>query len=382
MNILIAPDKFKGTLESREVASAIAKGIKKKMPGSRIMIFPMADGGEGTVDALVRATRGRIIEHEVTGPLGEKTAAFFGLISPSPLQGFSTAVIEMSAASGLHLVPPKARNPLHTTTYGTGELIKAVLDYDPGRIIVGIGGSATVDGGMGAAQALGVRFYADNDTELGRGGQELERINRIDTSCLDPRVKRTKILVASDVSNPLYGPSGAAYVYGPQKGATPDMVKRLDKGLRNYAHVIKRDLKKDISKVAGAGAAGGLGAGLIAFFGAKLEAGVGLVIKATNIADKIREADLVITGEGRIDAQTAFGKVPVGVAGIAKQEGIPVYAVCGQKSNGAVTVYKLGIDRIFVLSDIAGSIKAACEKPAAYLEEAGEIIASQLNLTR
>lgn len=382
MNILIAPDKFKGTLESHEVASAIARGIKKNMPDARIIVFPMADGGEGTVDALVRATGGRIIKHEVTGPLGEKIVAFFGLLPPPSARNSSVAVIEMSAASGLHLISPKERNPLLATTYGTGQLIKVSLDYNPGQIIVGIGGSATVDGGIGAAQALGIKFYDDKGVELGWGGQELERIDKIDPSGLDPRVKKTEILVASDVSNPLYGPSGAAYVYGPQKGATLEMVKRLDKGLRNYAQAIKKDLGKDISEVAGAGAAGGLGAGLSAFLGARLEPGVDLVIKVTGLTDKIREADLVITGEGRIDAQTAFGKVPVGVARIAKQEDIPVYAVCGQKGDGAETVYNLGIDRIFVLSDIAGSIKAACAQPADYLEKTGEIITSQLNLTR
>jgi len=382
MNILIAPDKFKGTLNSYEVASAIARGIKKNMPGSKTVIFPMADGGEGTVDALTRATNGRIIKQEVTGPLAEKTEAFFGLLPLSSARNFSVAVIEMSAASGLHLVSPKKYNPLLTTTYGTGQLIKAALDYNPGQIIVGIGGSATVDGGMGTAQALGINFYDYNGSELGWGGQELERIDKIDLSGLDPRVKKTNILVASDVSNPLHGPSGAAYVYGPQKGATPKMVKRLDKGLRNYAQAIKKNLGKDISEVAGAGAAGGLGAGLIAFLGARIEAGVDLIIKATGLAEKIREADLVITGEGRIDAQTAFGKVPVGVARIAKQEDVPVYAVCGQKGDGVGSVYNLGIDRIFALADIAGSVKAACAQPADYLEKAGEIITSQLNLAR
>lgn len=378
MRIVIAPDKFKSTLSSIEVAKAIERGIKRVLPSAETAIFPMADGGEGTVDALVSATGGRVIYHKVTGPLGEPVKAYFGLLPSSKTPSRVQAVIEMCAASGLDLIPAKRRNPLHTTTYGVGELIKAVLDYDPTEIIVGIGGSGTVDGGMGMAQALGVKFYDDKCNELGLGGQELEKTSSIDVSDLDSRLKRSSVRIASDVKNPLYGPSGAAYVYGPQKGATPEMVRKLDNGLRNFARVIKDQLGIDVSDIPGAGAAGGLGAGLIAFLSSKLESGIELVIGAADFRKKLSRADLVITGEGRIDAQTAFGKVPVGVAELAKEKNIPVYAICGEKAQGADAVYSHGIEKILALSDIAKSLSDARENAAFYVERAAEKIAKEL----
>jgi glycerate kinase len=411
MRILIASDKFKGTLKFIEVAKAIDRGIKRVLPGAQTCLFPMADGGEGTVDALVSAMGDQVLYCEVTGPLGKTVKAYFGLLpfsslaypvcpecsrekcsrrrvllAPSKLEGGavegihrpSKIVIEMSAASGLHLIPPEKLNPLLTTTYGTGELIKATLDYDPVEIIIGIGGSGTVDGGMGMAQALGVKFFDEKRYELGFGGRELEKISHIDISGLDGRIGKTSVLVASDVKNPLFGPSGAAYVYGPQKGATPEMVKRLDSGLRNYAKVINDEFGKDVRNVSGAGAAGGLGAGLIAFLNARLEPGIELVIRATDLKNRLKEADLVITGEGKIDAQTAFGKVPVGVAELAKEKNIPVYAICGQKGEGADDVYKHGIGKIFSILDIAKSLEDACKNTAYYVELISEKLAKEL----
>ncbi len=378
MRILIAPDKFKGTLRSIEVAEAVERGIKKVLPDAQTVVLPLADGGEGTVDALVRAMDGSIIYCQVAGPLNEPVKAYFGLL-PSPLAPKRiNAVIEMSAASGLHLIPPEKRNPLIATTYGTGELIMLALKYDVAEIIIGIGGSGTVDGGMGMAQALGVKFFDEKGCELGLGGKELKKICRIDVSGLDGRLKKANVLVASDVKNPLHGPSGAAYFYGPQKGATPEMVKELDRGLINYATIIKHELGKDVNNIAGAGAAGGLGAGLIAFLDAQLESGIELVMKVTGFRNKLNGADLVITGEGKIDAQTVFGKVPVGVAEVAKEEKVPVYAICGQRGEGAADVYDHGIKKIFAISDIAKSLADACNNATLYVEMISEKLAKEI----
>ncbi len=303
----------------------------------------MADGGEGTVQSLVDATGGKIINTKVTGPLGgEKVNSEFGLLGKGNI-----AVIEMAKASGLTLISEDKLNPCKTTTYGTGELIKAALDKDVEEIVIGIGGSATNDAGVGMAQALGVKFKDINGKEIGLGGENLVNIHSIDVSDLDPRVKDIKIEVACDVSNPLYGPEGAAYIYGPQKGADKEMVEFLDVCLRHYAGVIKKELARDIQTIIGAGAAGGLGAGLVTFLDAELMSGIGIVLEVNRINDKLKDVNLVITGEGRIDGQTINGKTAIGVAKKAKEFGIPVIAIGAILGNGVEKVLTEGVDGVF-----------------------------------
>jgi len=342
MRFVIAPDSFKGSASAKDVAQAIAEGLKVSLPDAEFDLVPMADGGEGTVEALVAATGGEIVRERVTGPLGEPVDAFFGILGDG-----ETAVIEMAAAAGLHLVPPERRNPLVTTTYGVGELIKAALDRGCRRIIVGIGGSATNDGGAGMAQALGAKLLDERGNEIGFGGGELGKLAKVDISGLDSRLREAEILVACDVTNPLTGPNGASAVYGPQKGATPEMVKLLDENLRRYAEIVRRDLDVDVEHVPGAGAAGGLGAGLMAFCQAKLMKGVELVIRAVRLDERVQKADLVVTGEGKLDFQTGFGKVPFGVAQVAKRHGKPVIAIAGQLGEGSENCRNWGIDACF-----------------------------------
>jgi glycerate kinase len=335
MKIVIAPDSFKGNLDAAQVADAIAAGIREVLPEAEIIKVPMADGGEGTVRALVAATGGRLLQQEVTEPLGGKVKAEFGIIES---EGRLTAVIEMAAASGLPLVPPAKRNPLLTTTYGTGELIRAGLDQGCREFIIGIGGSATVDGGAGMAQALGVELLDERGNQIGLGGGALKQLRRISLERIDPRVKAAKFIVACDVKSPLLGPTGAAYCYGPQKGATPQMVRILEEALAYYAGVIVREIGKDLKDLPGTGAAGGLGVSLLAFFDAVLKPGIEIVIEATHLEEKLRGANLVITGEGRIDSQTAQGKTPVGVAQLAKKYRIPVIALAGEIAPDAEIV--------------------------------------------
>lgn len=373
MKIVVAPDKFKGSLSSLEVAKAIERGIKRAVPEAEVVLCPLADGGEGTVEALVTASAGRIVKKRVTGPLGEPVEAFFGLLRTSlhPISDIRhlTAVVEMAAASGLHLVPPERQNPLVTTTYGTGELINAALDEGCRKIIVGIGGSATTDGGMGMAQALGVKFLDQQGKVLGLGrGQLLQEIARIDVENLDKRIDKTEFLVASDVQNPLTGPQGATQVYSPQKGATPEMMRELDEGLSHYTDIIKRDLGIDIKDVPGAGAAGGLGAGLMVFLKAKLRSGVDLVMEAVSLEKKLQGVDLVITGEGKIDRQTAYGKVPVGVAGLARKHNVPVIAVVGQIGEGAEILRDYGIHKIYPLVKSGITVEEAIKNAKVLLE--------------
>lgn len=341
MKIVIAPDSFKENLTSLEVATALEKGIKRVLPRAKCIKMPMADGGEGTVQSLVDATGGKIIKKEVVGPLGEPVTARYGILGDG-----QTAAIEMAEASGLPLVPKERRDPLKTTTYGTGELILDALDKGAKAIILGLGGSATVDGGAGMAQALGVRLLRKDKKPLEgyASGGLLDTIAHIDMSGIDPRIKGTRITLASDVENPLTGRKGAAYVFGPQKGATPKMVEVLDRNLKSLARVIKKELGIDVAALPGAGAAGGLGAGLVAFTGAKLRSGIELVVEATRLKDYLKGADLVITGEGRVDFQTAFGKTPAGVAKAAKRFRIPVIAIGGSLSDDAHGVFEHGID--------------------------------------
>lgn len=342
MNILAAPDSFKGSLTALEVAENIQKGIRNFDERINVELLPMADGGEGTVQSLVDATNGEIIKKEVTGPLGKKVEAFYGILGDQ-----KTAVIEMAAASGLPLVPKAKRNPLKTTTYGTGELILSALEHGVEQIIVGIGGSATNDAGVGMAQALGAEILDKNGKEVAFGGEHLDEIKEINLENLDPRIKNTEILVACDVDNPLFGRNGAAYVYAPQKGADPYMVEQLDNNLRKFNEIVKEELNKNINEIPGAGAAGGLGAGLVAFLDAELKAGIDIILELMNFEKKLENVDLVITGEGMLDGQSINGKTPIGVARKAKEKGIAVIAIAGTLGIGVEKVLDYGIDAYY-----------------------------------
>ena len=346
MKIVIAPDSFKGSLTAVEVSDAIEQGIREIFPESEIVKIPMADGGDGTAHCLVNATGGKILIEKVTGPLGDEVLASYGILGDK-----KTAVIEMAEASGLTLVPENRRNPLVTTTYGTGQLIKFALDQGCRKMIIGIGGSATNDGGAGMVQALGAKLLDKDGEEIGFGGGELKKVFRIDTKYLDNRLSETKVLVASDVSNPLCGPQGASRIYGPQKGATPEVIEELDESLAYFAGIIKRDLNKDVKDIPGAGAAGGLGASLMAFLNAELRPGIEIIIEIVKLEQAIKGADLVITGEGKIDSQTIYGKAPIGVAKIAKKYHIPVIAVAAIIGNDADIVYQYGINTLLKISE-------------------------------
>ncbi len=341
MRVIVAPDSFKGSVSAPGVAAAMARGVKAVFPAAEVRQVPIADGGEGTVEALVAATGGRLEHAVVTGPLGAPVRAGWGVLGDG-----ETAVIEMAAASGLPLVPTDRRDPRVATTFGTGELVRAALDAGLSKIILGLGGSATSDGGAGLARALGARFLDAAGVELPEGGAALSRLSRIDLSGLDPRLAAADLLVACDVDNPLTGPRGAAAVYGPQKGATPALVRELDLALGRFAEVAKAATGRDVAGAAGAGAAGGLGAGLLFFSPARLRPGVALVLEAVGFAALVEGADLVITGEGRTDAQTAMGKAPVGVAAVARRFGVPVICLAGGLGQGADDVLRAGVDAL------------------------------------
>ena len=342
IRIGVAPDSFKGSLTALEAAECIDRGLKNVLANVSVRKIPMADGGEGTVQAIVESTGGRFVKRTVRNPRNEKIKSSFGFTGDG-----RTAVLEMAAASGLALLKARERNPMLTSTYGTGELIRHALNLGARKILVGIGGSATNDGGTGMARALGVRFLDSKGNELVRGGGALKRLARIDMTGLDRRLKGVSVEVACDVDNPLVGPRGASRIYGPQKGATPAMVKQLDSNLRLLAKVIKNDIGADILKVPGSGAAGGLGGGLMAFLGGVLRPGVDIVIDSVKLARRLKGCDLVITGEGRMDGQTVFGKTPAGVAGVAAKLGIPVIAICGSLGNDVAAVKAIGIEAYF-----------------------------------
>lgn len=375
MKIVVAPDSYKGSLTAKEVAIAIEHGFLAVFPECEVVKVPMADGGEGTVQSLVDATAGEVVEVEVTGPLGTPVKAFFGLLGEG-----RTAVIEMASASGLPLVPSDRRNPLVTTTVGTGELIKAALDRGVTELVIGIGGSATNDGGAGMAMALGARLLDNQDRNLGFGGGELGRLSRIDASGLDPRLSRVTLTVACDVDNPLCGPKGASAVFGPQKGATPEMVEVLDRNLGHYAQTIERDLGRQVADVPGAGAAGGLGAGLLAFTNAILRRGVDIVLELTGLDRHLAGASLVVTGEGQIDGQTVRGKTPYGVAQAAKRHGLPVIAIVGGMAPGSEEVYGLGIDAVVPVTPRPMSIEEAMVQSFDLVASAAERMARLLKL--
>lgn len=359
MKIVIAPDSFKESLTAPEVAAAIEAGFRVIFPDAAYVTLPMADGGEGTVAALIAATGGRQCEASVTGPLGRRITARYGLSGDG-----TTAIIEMAAASGLALVPPARRNPLVTTSYGSGDLIKAALDSGARHLVIGIGGSATNDGGAGMLQALGVQLLDGNGREIGPGGGSLAELVRIDAAGLDPRLVECRIEVACDVTNPLTGPNGASTVYGPQKGATPEMVATLDNNLRRFAACIRAELGIEVETVPGAGAAGGMGAALLAFLGAQLRPGIDIVMEAAGLDAAVRDADLVITGEGRIDSQTVQGKAPIGVARVAKRYGRPVIAIAGSVAVDAGVVHEHGIDAVFSVLCRVGTLEEAMAQAA------------------
>ncbi|WP_324683080.1 glycerate kinase [Bibersteinia trehalosi] len=375
MKIIIAPDSFKESLTALEVANAIEQGFKHVFPYAEFCKVPMADGGEGSVQSLVDATNGSLVEVEVTAPLGNKTTAFFGLSGDK-----QTAFIEMAAASGLHLVPFEQRNPLITTTFGTGELIKAALDCGVKKIILGIGGSATNDGGVGMLQAVGFSFKNAKGEEIGFGGGTLNQIDTISLEKRDPRLTQVEFEVACDVDNPLCGERGAAAVFAPQKGATASMVTLLDNALAHFANIVHQKLDIEIADKAGAGAAGGMGAGLLLLPKVQLKAGVQIIIEATNLAEKIQNADLVITGEGRMDAQSIAGKTPIGVAKLAKQFGKPVIAIVGCLRDDYPVVYQHGIDAVFPIIKQLGSLEETLQNGKENLCSCAENVARLLAL--
>jgi glycerate kinase len=349
MKIVIAPDSYKESLTAMAVANAIEAGFREIFPDADYVKLPVADGGEGTVQAMIDASGGRLVTLQVSGPLGEPVSAFYGLMGDG-----ETAVIEMAAASGLELVPPALRDPLRTSSYGTGELIRDALQAGARRFVLGIGGSATNDGGAGMLQALGGRLLNAAGQDLRPGGGALAMLAKIDLSGLDPRVKDCVFDVACDVSNPLVGPQGASHIFGPQKGATPAVVEQLDANLRLYADVIARDLGEHVADVPGAGAGGGIGAGMMVFLGGRLRPGSEIVTAAVGLDAALADADLVVTGEGRIDSQTIHGKTPIGVARVALRHGVPVVAIAGSLAPGAAVVHEHGIDAVF------GSVSRPC----------------------
>jgi len=379
MKIILAPDSFKESLSAADVAHAMGRGAAQACADAgrtapALVHLPIADGGEGTVECLVAATGGRLMTATVTGPLGERVAAAWGMLGDG-----RTAVIEMAAASGLPLVPPERRNPMLTTPFGTGELIRAALNAGARQILIGIGGSATVDGGVGMAQALGASFRDANGREVLRGGRALSQIAAIRTDTLDPRLAQSKILVACDVRNPLTGPEGAAAVFGPQKGATPDQVAALDAGLRNLAHRFRDDLGRDVESVPGAGAAGGLGAALMALLAAELRPGIDLVLDATRFNDHLVGADLVLTGEGRLDAQSLQGKAAVGVARRSRDAGVPCIVIAGSLAGDLAAFRREGIvdARSLVAADV--TVAQAMRHAAALVQRrAAEAVADFL----
>lgn len=366
MNILILPDSFKNCLSSVEVGSALSEGIWRVFPEAKISSYPVADGGEGTVEAFVAAMQGKIITCPAHDALGREIEAFYGLLPDG------TAVIEVAAASGIERLSSEEKNPLIASSYGTGEIIKEVLQQGIRKVILGLGGSVTNDGGMGMASALGFRFLNSNGEEIAEGGGALNQLDNIDTSEVLPELKDCEFQIACDVQSPLCGPEGASAVFGPQKGATPLMVKLLDANLSHFAQVIKKDLDKDIASLPGAGAAGGLGAGAVAFLNGQLIPGFDIVTAVLGLKDKVKQADIVITGEGKIDAQTLQGKTPFAVAQLAKAEGKKVLAFAGYLGSDHRILYQHGIDAIFPIADRPMSLDESLSNAAYLLSNASE----------
>ncbi|HBE9436687.1 glycerate kinase [Clostridioides difficile] len=360
MKILISIDSLKGSLSSIEAGNAIKKGILKVKEDAQVKILPLADGGEGTVDALVQGMNGKKETIEVTGPIAKKVDATYGLLKDT-----STAIIEIAQASGLTLVPTELRNPLYTTTYGVGEIIKEAINKGYRNFIVGIGGSATNDAGIGMLQALGFEFYDENNNLVGLGGKVLNEIRHIKIENRLKELDECKFKIACDVNNPLFGKNGAAYIYGAQKGATLKIIEELDNGLRNFSKVVKNYLSKDVANIEGAGAAGGLGFAFLAFLNSKLESGIKIILEEIKLEEELKSADFVITGEGRLDNQTAMGKAPIGVAKLAKKYGVKVIGLAGATTEDAVKCNEEGIDAYFSIVNRAMTIEEAMDKATA-----------------
>lgn len=376
MKFVLAPDSFKECMTAIEAAHAMKRGIKKVFPHADCVMIPMADGGEGLVEAILSVKKGKIMKTNVLGPLGNPIIAKYGIVDEG-----KTAIIEMASASGLEIIRPEVRNPLVTTTYGTGELIKEALDLGVTKILLGIGGSATNDGGVGMLQALGASFQDENGQELPFGGGALQYLHSIDVSSLDRRLQTVKLDVACDVTNPLIGKNGASAIFGPQKGATPEMVEQLDRNLSHFAKIIREINGKEVAFVPGAGAAGGLGAGLMAFLNVKLCKGIELVIEYTGLREHLKHADYVFTGEGSIDEQTLFGKVLFGVSSVAKEHSIPVIAFAGKIGPGVDVLYKQGFSAIISILTGISSLEEALRLGKSNLEFAVENICKVLNLS-
>ncbi len=372
MKIVIAPDSFKGSLTSQEAADTISQSFLKIFPQAEIEKIPLADGGEGTTQILINATNGKIYSEFVTSPIGERIKANYGILGDG-----KTAVIEMAAASGLSLVPVKKRNPLFTTTFGTGELIKAALNQGCSKFIIGLGDSATTDAGAGLAQALGLKLLTAENKEIPFGGIGLKDLQRIDISNIDRRILESEITLACDVKNPLTGLSGTASVYSAQKGASQQDIQKLELYLMNFVNVVKRDLGKEIQAVPFLGAAGGLAASLFTFFNARLKSGFEVISDILNFPESIKDADLVITGEGKIDAQTLKGKTPIGVAKIAKKNNIPLIAIAGIIGEGADKCREAGIGAIFSLTSEKTRTEKSLKNAKLLLAEVSEKIAKK-----
>ncbi|TWT27235.1 glycerate kinase [Planomicrobium sp. CPCC 101110] len=361
MKVLVAIDSFKGSISSIEASRAISEGIQESYPDAEIIALPLADGGEGTVEALLQATGGTKIERKVKGPLAAEKTAVYGI-----LDGGKTAVIEVAEACGLAFVSPEQRNPLLATTYGVGELIADAIGKGCRDFVIGLGGSATNDGGTGMLQALGFRFLDGSGNETGLGGQALKKIAGIDGSGAMPELMECNFRIACDVNNVLYGPTGAAHIFGPQKGATPEMVEELDEGLRHFAQIVLDQLGMDLQSIAGAGAAGGLGAAFSGFLRSEMESGIDLIMDITDMEKKMQGADIVITGEGRLDDQTAMGKAPLGVARLAALHGIPAVALAGAVSKDVGGLNRLGLTSCFSIINSPMALDEAMNPEVAY----------------
>ena len=375
MKIVIAPDSFKDSLSAEKVADAIAAGLAEVLPHAHLVKCPMADGGEGTVEAIVTAGNGQLRRNQVQGPLGEPVEAHWGWLPDS-----HTAIIEMAEASGLQLVAPAQRDACISSTYGTGELIRAALDAGARRVILAIGGSATNDAGAGALQALGLGLFDDQGNSLARGGLALAGVVRIDLTGLDPRLTEVRFEIAADVNNPLCGEHGASAIFGPQKGASAEQVRLLDQALGHFADHCAQVLPKDVRDEPGSGAAGGLGFAAKAFFGAQFRPGVEVVAELVGLAEAVKDADLVITGEGRFDAQTLRGKTPFGVARIAQANGVPVVVLAGTLGEGYQALYEHGINAAFAIASGPMTLQDACDRAGQLLTDRARDIARLLSL--
>ncbi|MBM7599246.1 glycerate kinase [Virgibacillus halotolerans] len=369
MKVIIAPDSFKGSLTAVEVTKSIKKGVINAFPDAETISLPVADGGEGTLETLVSATNGEIREVSVVGPLGNKVKAAYGILGDG-----KTCIIEMASASGLALVPEGKLSPLNATTFGTGQLIKQALDDGFSTFIIALGGSATNDGGAGMLQALGLNILDKEEKEIGYGGGKLENIARIDMNYFDKRIKDSKFIIASDVQNPLIGLNGASYIFGPQKGAVPETVKLLDKNISHWANKVADVTGVYLHDLPGAGAAGGIGGAFQAFFPVEMKRGIDVVLDYIKLDDYLSNADLVITGEGQVDHQTASGKTPLGVAQAAKRKRVPTIILAGAVGEDVEVLYEFGVVSVNSIIDKPMTLNESINHASQLLEKSAEQI--------